>query len=226
MDKPQIENSGSVPLIIPVDREHSGIRAVGCVSFLVIGAIAFLLTLQIIRDAVVIAIFAGLGIAALSTYALDRFLQRRWPSGREVQISDAEIRIAKHNQTERSINPQQQVNVLLWHFSVTRNSRARKGWHVVACSLEQDGAYLPVYSFGPPEKTKELPFWSQFTALQRKSKKIDAASDRELKLAGEQRRLHQAELDRGDAGAEMTLEQFTEYIAHLQKQFPRWMPQK
>ena len=44
-----------------------------------------------------------------------------------------------------------------------------------------------------------------------------------MRQAGEQRRLHEAEYDRGMFGAELTLAQFTEYLEFLQKNYPKWV---
>ena len=65
----------------------------------------------------------------------------------------------------------------------------------------------------------------QFKKLiaKRKGKSEDDARE-DLRLAGEQRRLRDAENHRWMFGAEMTPTDFITYITRLKTQFPEWMP--
>lgn len=218
-----------------VDIEHGGIRMAGCATLVVgFGLSFFILQAFILPDGFLINGFLSIALAAGLTYVIDAYLTGRWSSGRRVEITTNQIAITHHGKTQRTIDPSQHVNVLLWRFPVRRSQRVKKGWYVVACSLEQDGEYLPVYTFLPPEDFKDFPLNERFTQLATKRpsetmgiarKPGDGGSVRELKIAGEQRRLQLAERDRGDLGAEMTSEQFSDYLMFLQTNFERWMPQ-
>jgi len=218
-----------------VDIEHGGIRMAGCATLLVgFGLSFFILQAFILPDGFIINAFLSVAIAAGLTYAIDAYLTGRWPSGRRVEITTSQVAITHQGNVQRTIDPNQHVNVLLWRFTVRRSQRVKKGWYVVACSLEQDGEYLPVYTFMSPEDFKDFPLNERFTqlAIKRPSESMGIApkpgsggSVRDLKIAGEQRRLQLAERDRGDLGAEMTSAQFAEYLTFLQANFERWMPQ-
>src|SRR5690606_7750457 len=96
---------------------------------------------------------------------------------------------------------------------------------MVACALEQDDSYLPVYTFMSPEDCDLLKVPNHFTLLTSKKEQPDqTAGKTDLRLAGEQRRLHTAENARWLNGAEMTKDDFIRYIRQLQEQFPQWMP--
>jgi hypothetical protein len=93
---------------------------------------------------------------------------------------------------------------------------------MVACALEQDETYMPVYTFLSPEQFDSLGAPGQFVMLQSKKERQRQGAD--MRLAGEQRRLHTAESARWMSGAEMTHEDFMSFIRHLQERFPQWMP--
>lgn len=210
-------------LQIPVDAEHNGIRIAGCTTLFATMIVAFLIFNTLIPDFAVFSALLAVIIAAGAMYLLDRFLKGRWPSGRVLKAQDNTIQLTKHDQTEREIDPTQHVNVLTWRFLIKRTvGRAKKGWFVIAIALEQDGEYIPVYTFAPPDEARQMPLFNRFTEL-KKSKAVKADTVQDLRMAGEQRRLMEAERDRGFIGAEMTFEQFTAYIEFLQDNYPKWM---
>jgi len=215
-------------LSLPVDPEHGGIRTVGCLSFIFVTVAAFFIYSMMIPDGPLLTGMLALLTGAFVAYMADAWMKRHWPSGRQLLVDDTAIQVKQYNKVEMQVDPQRQVNVLPWRFTVKRSGRVKKGWYVVALGLEQDEMLLPVYAFAPPERFEELPLASLFTTLQKEEKKEASVtgSARELKAAGQQRRLHDAEKARGLLGAELTIDQFETYLRELQKQFPHWMPQK
>lgn len=207
---------------VPVDAEHTGIRLAGCLTLVGSLVISFVILNAIIPDFWIISGILAVITSAAATHFMDRILKGRWESGRTLSANDEAITISNQDRIERQVDPQQQVNVLTWRFVIKRSGRARKGWYVVALSLEQDGEYVPVYTFVPPDELHDMPLSKRFTELNKK-KKAKAGSDRDLRAAGEQRRLMEAEQDRGLAGAEVTYEQFTAFLAYLQANYPNWM---
>jgi len=153
---------------------------------------------------------------------VERLLKGNWLSGRELVVETEHIMLRKHDEVERQIDPQQHVNVLAWHFVVQRSRRVRKGWHVVGLSLEQNGDYVPVYTLASPEDFEILNEKQLFTRLER-PKRTDDRTKTSMRQAGEQRRLLEAEQDRGYNGAELTVEEFKSYLKHLQTNHPSWM---
>lgn len=212
-------------LSFPVDAEHTGIRAVGCLTLVGSGIGLFLLGGILTNLSALVVILGSIFFAALISFGLEKYLKQTWPSGRVLEVNTETIRIRKNEDIERSIDPQQLVNVLTWTFKVKRAARVKKGWHVMSISLEQDGAYIPVYTFASPEDFENLPFSQHFTMLERdkKNKKEKTKTSTNMRRAGEQRRLHEAEYDRGVFGAEVTLPEFIDYIEFLQKNYATWM---
>ena len=115
--------------------------------------------------------------------------------------------------------------MLTWNFQVKRSSRIKKGWYVLSVSLEQEGEFIPVYTFASPEDFETFSMADRFTTLIKRDRNKDKEKPAggSMRRAGEQRRLHEAEYDRGMNGAEVTLEQFIEYLDHLQLNYPSWM---
>jgi hypothetical protein len=97
-----------------------------------------------------------------------------------------------------------------------------RGWYVIACALQQDDVYLPVYTFASPAQADELKKLKQFTELQGDKGKASAAKAESLRLAGEQRRLRVAEEHRWHDGGELNLADFETFIKHLNELYVRW----
>lgn len=211
-------------LVLAVDPEHSGIRMAGCSSFVVsLGVVFFALSL-IWPEGSIFSFMIALVVASLFTYGLDHFLKGRWKSGRELIADTDSIRIEKRGHVENKVDPQQQVNVMPWRFEVPRSGRVKKGWYVVAMALEQDGVYIPVYTFVDPKTFDTLPVAEHFTRLmRRKDMDTDASSERGMRLAGQQRRLHEAERQRQLGGAELARDDFIALIEFLQRRYNKWM---
>jgi hypothetical protein len=211
-------------LYLPVDAEHAGIRTAGCATFFVGSAVIFVFVSFLMPQAVGIAALAGLLGGAFCAYGLDRQLRGRWTSGRALAADPAQIAVIRKNEPEFSIDPRKQVNVIAYRFEVPRNGRVKKGWFVLALVLEQDEALVPVYTFASPDQFEKLKLAKQFDVLQRPDRlKSNANSAQEMKLAGKMRRMHDAEKVRGLEGAEVTFEQFEQYIQFLQDSYPAWM---
>jgi hypothetical protein len=130
----------------------------------------------------------------------------------------------KGEKVQNDIDARQQVNVLLWRFQINRRSRVPKGWFMVACALEQDELYLPVYTFLSPKDLENIKNSTSHFILLQSQKEIKNQSNSNMRLAGEQRRLHTAESARWMEGAEMTSSDFMILIQQLQEQYPQWMP--
>ena len=207
----------------PVDPEHGGIRLSVVLVFVVTWVLTYIIISMLIASEGlnIIAIFGSFVITAVITQQLEKALRARWPSGRRVEITPEHIQVLKGNQMQESIDADKQVNVLLWRFKINRRARVPKGWFMVACALEQDDIYLPVYTFLSPEMIENLKISVHFTVLT--SAKDNGEGKTDLRLAGAQRRLHTAESARWMNGAEMTQEDFVNYIRQLQEQFPQWM---
>jgi hypothetical protein len=209
----------SLPFSMPVDAEHGGKRAVGCAALLLGFTLPVIFITALVPDGWLIGFFVGLITAALAASLVEWLLRDRWPSGRALRVGADSIQLVKHDKVEETINSQQQVNVLLYHFVVKRSGRVRKGWHVIVMALEQDDTYIPIYTFASPERFEALEQRPLFHLLER-------PKEESLKSAGLSRRLHTAESYRSVNGAEVAWDDFTHLLNALQEQFPHWMPKR
>lgn len=219
----------NTPVTIAVDNEHGALRFVIVIIFIIGWLISYIILNAVIPNEGLnlIAIIVSFGITAVITQQIEKALKKRWPSGRTVQINQRNIKIVDKDGKQQSIDGDQQVNVHLWRFTIKRRSRVPKGWQMIACALEQDEAYLPVYTFMSPDQFDKLKNNSRFTTLvsqKEATKSTGGIGQTDLRLAGEQRRLHTAENARWMNGAEMNAEDFQNFIKQLQIQFPQWMP--
>jgi hypothetical protein len=219
-------------LIIPVDSEHTALRF-SIVGIFVVGWVISFLLLSLIFPSDgfnFLAVLLSLVITALVSQQIERQLKRRWPSGRSVRVDASGIRLLQNERPQESIDASQSANLLLWRFVVKKRSHVPKGWSMMACGLEQNGRYLPVYTFMSADDVNKLPISGKFTLLKGKKEEDEAkkkqsgalAQRDDLWLAGEQRRLRQAEEQRWTQGAEMNSADFLAYLRQLQTQFPQW----
>ena len=194
------------------------------VIFVVVWLVVFLLgqVLIVFDGSVIISIVAGFGLAALSAQRLEGPLKQRWPSGRSVSVTDRSIRLLRREELQESLDTAQEVNVLTWRFRINRRARVPKGWNMVALALEQDDRHIPVYTFMPQDDLEALRNPGRFVALQGRRQRKESG---DLRLAGEQKRLHSAEQLRWLQGGEMSREDFVACLRHLQERFPAWMPE-
>ena len=214
---------GEMPsLEFEVDKEHSGVRMVGCLTFLIGAVASYLIINTIIPNSGLIALGAALAIAVGLTYGADYLSKIYWPSNRAIQFMDDLILLVKGNQIQGEIDAGQNVNLLQWHFEAKRHPRVPKGWYVVANALEQDGEYIVSYSIAAPSDFEVLPLSRLSQKFQKKKAKKD--DTRDLREAGSQRRIAQAEFHRGEFGAEMSLDDYHAYLDYLVDTYTSWMP--
>lgn len=209
----------------PVDPEPVAMRLL-LIVILITGSIAgYAIVNSLFPGASLNFIALGLGILIGGTlmWGSEKLLKPNWPATRFVEVTPQSVRMTRRGQTEHSIDPTQHVNVLAWHFEVSKRAHVPKGWYVVALALEQDDHYIPVYTFVPPDDFNQWNRDQTFRKLEKLDKKAEDGRG-DLRLAGEQRRLRMGEGARVFHGAEMTQEHFKVYIESLQQHFPAWMP--
>lgn len=210
----------SATLTLPVDPEHAALR-LSVVGILILSCIGGIIIFGALIPGEGLNLLAGiLGFAAAVgvTWFSERMLKQRWPSGRTVAIHEETIQLSGKRGVQQEIDGSKHVNTHFWRFKIKRGSRM-KGWFVIACALEQDGNYLAVYTFVSPDVANAPNITNRYKALLPTKE-----SDKDLRLAGEQRRLRMAEGHRWERGAEMSQPDFERFLARLERQFPRWMP--
>ncbi len=214
-------------LTIPVDREHSAMRLVVVLTFIGVWIGSFIILSAVIPNEglSLLAILIGFGIAYGATALLERYLKTRWPSGRIVHIANDGVKLKQRETLQQEMLYEDPVSALFWSFKITKRARVAKGWSMLACALEFEGQYLTVYTFASPSQLESYDMAPHFKKLiaKRKGKNPDDARE-DLRIAGEQRRLRDAENHRWMSGAEMTLPDFITYVTRIKSQFPEWMP--
>lgn len=208
-------------LRLSVDPEHGGLRFAVLACFVGVGILGFLISGTLLSASdfgVILSVGIGIVAAVVITRIVESRLKNRWPSGRTLEASPTSVRLALKGVTQREIDPSQHVNVLLWRFVINRRTRIPKGWYVVALALMQENIYIPVYTFMSPDDFKALPIADQYALLTAPKKQ-----ESDIRLAGQQRRLREAEVWRWNEGAELSKEDFMTYFSHLQANFPVWM---
>ena len=90
-------------LVIPVDSEHGALRFSIVVIFFAgwVVFFAILNSILVSEGLNLIALIGALVLAGLSARAAEIFLQKRWPSGRAVEIDDTRRAIGKARRTCR-----------------------------------------------------------------------------------------------------------------------------
>lgn len=209
-------------LIFQVDREHSGVRMLGCFTFLFSAIFSYFLISSLFSNGGLLAVGASLAIAVALTYLSDHLAKRYWPSNRFIQFADDMIQLLKGEQLQGAIDGGATVNLLMWHFEAKRHPRVPKGWYVVANALEQDGEMIVSYSIASPADFEALPLSRLSVKYQKKKRKKGEAQN--LREAGAQRRIAQAEFHRGELGAELTLDDYHAYLDYLADTYTSWMP--
>lgn len=209
--------------VYPVDVELGGQRILVPVIFISMWIAGYFVAASVIRGIGLnlLAILIGGVIAYGITTLAERQMKRVWPSGRAVTVDDNGVQLMRKGQLEREMRADQAVSQLWWRFTVSRRSRVSKGWFMLACALEHEGTHLTVYTFIPP---KDFEQYHRAKAFSQLANKKDIPGRTDLRLAGEQRRLRDAESRRWANGAEMTADDFKRYIEEINSRYPEWMP--
>jgi hypothetical protein len=218
-----MNSTAEPPTIYHVDAEHGRLRLVVLLVFIGAWVLSYFIVSRLVESGglSLIAVVVSFAIAYILTNQIEKQLKRRWPSGRMVVVDGDGVRLMRNDQPEQEMRADQAVNQIYWRFTVRKRSRVPKGWLMYACALEHEERHLTVYTFLPPSSVDDYERAKQFTAL---TGKKDAQGRTDLRLAGEQRRLRDAENYRWLNGAEMNADDFKRYIEQLHTQFPEWSP--
>lgn len=216
------EGTGSV--VFDVDPEHNGLRLAALGAFIVVGSASYLIVSNLFGIGLaVLPLVLALLIAYGAAYGVERVLKRTWKSGRMVQLNSAGVMLQNKGRIEASALFEDPAQVLMWRFVVSRQTRVPKGWLMLALSIHHDTSVLPVYTFLPPEGIASFPYGAAFTLLEPSQKRAPNDARPDLRLAGEQRRLREAESGRWAFGAEMTATDFAAYVQAIHERFPHWV---
>jgi hypothetical protein len=207
----------------PVDVELGGQRLFVPFIFIALWIIGYFVFAAIIPGAGLnlIAIALGFGVAYGVTTLAERMMKQRWPSTRAVIVADDGVRLMRKGKLEQEMRADQPINQIWWRFTISRRSRVSKGWYMLACALEHEDNYLTVYTFVPP---KEFEQFHRAQAFPQLATQKEPSRKTDLRLAGEQRRLRDAERHRWIHGAEMSADDFKRFVEEVHSRFPEWTP--
>jgi len=205
-------------LQIAVDPEHGNLRFVVTITFIVIVSVSFIVLNVIIPATSInlLAIIGSLVIGAAGAYFIEQQLKQRWPSGKVVELSSDSVTLLNKDKEYIRIPQSPDAHKLYWSFEISRRTRVPKGWLMVALALEYEDTYLCAYSLMSPDTFRQMPNHEHFTRLAKPTKQGES---KDLRLAGEQKRLQRAESYRWHDGAEMTPEDFVIYVEKLEGLF-------
>lgn len=223
MNAQAVENG----LAISVDNEHGALRLTVVLIFIIVWIVSFfLVSILIPNDGLnLLGVIIGFGVAYGVTALLERYLKTHWPSGRVLQIEPDGVKLQHKGKLQQEMMSEDPVNVLLWSFKIPKQrGRVQKGWSMLACGLEYDDQYLTIYTFMSPKQLETFEMASAFKALIAKKKNQKKDLHEDLRLAGEQRRLRDAENYRWLNGGEIMPSDFITYIEQIKTLFPEWMP--
>ncbi|HOA24730.1 MAG TPA: hypothetical protein PK801_07910 [Aggregatilineales bacterium] len=207
-----------------VDPNHSNLRlAVG--FSLVIGFMAGYFGVRLLFSALGIEgspLLLGLLVGALFavgvSLAAERVLRGRWPSGRELIVTDETVTLHEKTGEKTTLRWAEDIRVLAWGFTITsRRAWVPKGWICAALQLAKGDDMVTVYAFMKPEDARELPGWQAFVELIPRKE-----ADRVPELFAEQEPLRVAEEARWWAGAEMEPDDFRAFAATVAERLPNW----
>jgi hypothetical protein len=217
--------------VFRVDAEHGALRLAILVAFAISWGLAFIVVSAIVpgQGLNLLAILLSFVAAYVISLLLERTLKGRWHSGRVVEIDTNGVRMTEKGTVQEEMRADQNVKVLLWRFDINKRARVPKGWSMLACALQDDDRFLPVYTFMSPSMLEQYEQRDRFKRLASKKDKPAAATQslREdasssLRLAGEQRRLAEAEQHRWMHGAEMTVDDFKAYLSLISNLHVEW----
>lgn len=206
---------------VPVDVEHVGVRLgvpLLAVATLVVSLWAWPRFFEAIGQRASWLGLLALPLALATTIGMafvgDRVIKRVWTSGRELELDDRQLVLRQRGQSDKTIRWDAHVNLLYWRFTVPRRGRVPKGHFCLAAQLLQDEELVTVYTFIDPKKTEAIPNFDLFVPLaSRDTLKDERVS---MRVAGQQRRLLQAEDERWRQGAELTADDFVAVWSVLQ----------
>lgn len=200
----------------PVDQEHGGLRVVVAITFVAATILSYIVLSALIPASFVnlLAVLGALVLGSVLTYLIEQQLKARWPSGKMLNLATDEITVTQNDKQIRSLSLSDDAQVLLWHFVIDRRTRVPKGWHMAAAAVQVGDEVMAAYTLIAPDGFNTLNQAGHFTKLEKVSA---GTTTEEMKLAGKQRRLHNAENLRWQDGVEMAPDDFGRYVDELQR---------
>jgi len=206
------------PRTLPADPYHGGVRftALGVwfgaivVAYLILRWLADLIVGGVAGIGVMLLVILAVLAAQPLAYLAERWLVRRWPSGRELHLEPSALTWRTREATIR-FDLGQTLNYWRWRFVIKRRrgGRIASGHHLFAVRLVQGEAEVSVYTFLPPAAADALDIRIAFYELR------SSAATGKAALGGRDAVYLAAEEARWASGAELNPVDFEAFLSHL-----------
>lgn len=218
--KTQLQPSNE--LVIHVDQEHTGLRLVVMLIFIVLLCLTYFVVQSVVsfNNFNLLAILAGVLVAGVGVAIAERQLKRHWHSGKTIQLTPTSLRLMQKELTivELLLTLEPQTKVHFWGFQVKSHARVPKGWYVLAAGVKRGEAFLSTFCIMSPKEFNTYPATDRFIILE--SGKSTNKALKAKPLSAEQLLLHQLERMRWNTGVEMTPSDFRQFVETLQSIVP------
>lgn len=215
-------------VIYPLDPEHWKLRALVFGTFFGVAVLIMMLASVLLHSEGIslIGVLGGLAGGYLASALVERKLKGRWHSPRTLHLTTNGLRLFKGGGLEQEVPIANTVTPLRWKFEITKRARVPKGWWMYACSLAAGDRQITVYTFISPRDNDAFVRGPQFARLygKKERERLGTAAPQNLRQAGEERRLREAEDHRWLLGGEMSFRDFSDFLDRLDKQYQDWTP--
>ncbi|MFZ4826537.1 MAG: hypothetical protein ACOYLB_04210 [Phototrophicaceae bacterium] len=218
------DNTAPTPLelVIHVDQEHTGIRLVVMLIFIILLGLTYFVVQSIISfsNFNLLAILVGVVVGGIGVALAERQLKKHWHSGKMVQLTPATLRLMQHEHSilEFPLTLETPPKVYYWGFQVKSHARVPKGWYVLATGIKRGEDFLSAFCVMSPKEFNAYPEANRFVLLE--SGKTASKALKAKPLSPEQLLLHQLERIRWNVGVEMTQTDFLVFVESLQSILP------
>ena len=222
-----VQSSFELPMTIPVDTEHIGIRTFlpilaigGAVGGFILGRIITPLIDENLGSLCFSMILAVMGFVLVSQLG-EQILKRIWGSGRHLELSEQDLMVNDKRQGKTGdfrFVWDQGVDVAGFYWEVeTRKSRVQQGWYCVAAHITQRDNELIIYSFLPPDDAKDINDFRDYFFRLLPKKTREELVNTDPREAAVQERYRRLESQRWFDGAELHNDHFMLMLEMLHK---------
>lgn len=196
----------------------------------------------LLEFATVISCIGAVPIALGISWIVEKYLTRNWSSGLEIELDEDTLRYVASSKGDaeiesKSFDLNKRINLTNWYFGLKGYSRAGRErrvpdkWYCLACQIQQNGERLITFAYLPPNKAQDWvdnqdlaePFHQiSLARLYKESgaRRWSGPNRPEVPaeiIAGPDGRYWIAERRRWEEGLELTEEDFTALLMHLEQ---------
>jgi hypothetical protein len=157
------------PIVLHADQEHSGIRVTVLLVLVVTIWPSFLLARLLLSSLFpqsdylgILSCIGALPLALALVWAVEQWLKRVWPSGRQLTIVEGTIKATEPGREDKVLKLSDNLTHLSWYFRLGEYARGGherrvpKQWLCLSSQLQQDEQRLVVYTYMSVNKAASL----------------------------------------------------------------------